>query len=135
MAKLKVTVGYRGRKTNEQFIAPGIHETEENPLVAEHAKFLVATGRAHWLDGVPPELLNNDEEDGDPTPPARDDLTVLDGIGDATADKLYELEVYTVYDLAHSTAEVLGPSMGIGVNKAQQYIDAALTYLEAEANG
>jgi len=138
MARLKVTVGYRGRQTNEQFIPPGEHETERNPLVAQHADFLVSTGRAHWLDGVPPAASTsaNQTGDGDPVPPtspARDDLAVLDGIGEATANKLYELEIFTFDDLANSTAELLAASLGVGVAKAQQHIDTAVAYLEANA--
>jgi hypothetical protein len=48
---IRVTTGYRGRLTNEQYIVPGVY-TVDDPALFGLAQFLVDNGRAEVLPTV-----------------------------------------------------------------------------------
>lgn len=43
--RIQILYGYRGHRTNEQFLAPGVHEVE-----AEFGAYLIANGHARPVD-------------------------------------------------------------------------------------
>lgn len=140
MATIKVIRGYRGVRTQEQFIPPGVYDADD-PKLFGNAQHLVDLGRAHWVGQPPAAVPSDNPESTDGSPPdddpplTRDDFTLLSGIAEITAQKLYELGILTFVDLAdQEPAALLAGNLGVGPAKAQQYIDAALAHLEAASN-
>jgi hypothetical protein len=61
MQGIQVTTGYRGTRTNEQYITPGQYPADD-PLLHGLGQFLIDSGRAHWC--VLPDVPVDEEELG-----------------------------------------------------------------------
>lgn len=67
--------------------------------------------------------------------PTRDDLTKIKGIGATTAEKLYNVKIITVRQIAEMTPEKLSETPGIGLASAMKFIAAAKIYLSGSQTG
>lgn len=133
MARITMIVGYRGRKTKEQFIPPGIYD-EDDPRLNGLGSWLVKTGRAYWMD-KPGDVTRDSDSSAFAHPEDRQPLEVanfqsISGIGEAKEQILYDLGITTFADLANADALLLAPQLGVNEAKAQVFIDAAIAHLE-----
>jgi large subunit ribosomal protein L31e len=72
-----------------------------------------------------PAAAEEVDEDGHSHPEGDQPLTVIDGIGPATAEKLEKADIHGVHDLAKADAAKLAETTGQPTEKVQAWIDAA----------
>ncbi len=75
---IEVTTGYRGRRTDEAWIAPGVYAADD-PALHGQASFLIDSGRARWLTR-PAALPDVPPQESFPPPPV---VPVPDPVADA----------------------------------------------------
>lgn len=120
--RIQILYGYRGERTNEQFLAPGVHEVE-----ADFGAYLIANGHARAVEAQPEPVV-------DVLPPAPvEDVVGVEDSEPVAVDAAFDYDSLTSAEL-RELAEAAGLEVvGTGKNGTALKADYVRALKAAEA--